>query len=599
MVLHSHMLNPRDFLEDCIRAGKMSLWRTGFPLAQVNACIDNATLEYSVSRSREAQFEFHTGVQWDNLKDPASTEVQCPRCDKITTVPWTKLGQGQDVKEALKNSTGLADRSFEAICKQCLFCFNHDRLRVAKFRRDLNDLLTNGRPMPGSILNINGIPEGKSVLSKKKSHLCAQMMFPNQLMQVVGKFLLGFTDGRLDRCESINDLRGKLEEMLGDRHHIDAAHALSSEKYKLGSRIRPAERVHFRRMMSHYWENFSPFALDLVGAVIRQGTFVQKMDNIDWLHSPTVMETAGRLIEKYKIFLQIMHQNPTKMAVPTLDVDLAWHTHQLQPRRYYTYTTRERPGYQPVFVNHDDKVAEDQLNESFEWTSKMYQRATGGGIYSECTCWYCEATRAPDLRQRIFHMDYTSRARHNADSLHDREDISSDPEKNPHISAHNAVRPIDSDATIAQLRAKKINILRLRRNYETVARRAEKRGRARPDAKRTANGGYEPCYYFPYAWGYPVMLPYYAPYMSDPGISSDSYACNPSCMSVGVGMSGNCCTGTCGGGVAAGACGGLGSAGGCGSLGGCGGGGGGGGGGGCGGGGCGGGGGGGGCGGGS
>jgi hypothetical protein len=34
------------------------------------------------------------------------------------------------------------------------------------------------------------------------------------------------------------------------------------------------------------------------------------------------------------------------------------------------------------------------ISDGFAWTSKMYRRATNGGIYSECTCWYCEATRS-------------------------------------------------------------------------------------------------------------------------------------------------------------------------------------------------------------
>ncbi|KAI9876603.1 MAG: hypothetical protein M1823_007243, partial [Watsoniomyces obsoletus] len=37
-----------------------------------------------------------------------------------------------------------------------------------------------------------------------------------------------------------------------------------------------------QRMRSVYERNFSPFALDLVGAVIRQGVFVEKMQYFDW-----------------------------------------------------------------------------------------------------------------------------------------------------------------------------------------------------------------------------------------------------------------------------------------------------------------------------
>lgn len=60
------------------------------------------------------------------------------------------------------------------------------------------------------------------------------------------------------------------------------------------------------------------------------------------------------------------------------------------------------------------------------------------------------------------------------------------------------------------------------------------------------------------AYGYPMYLPYYAPYIGDPCVTGDLYPANPSCANFAVGAAGNCCQGACGGGVAAGACGGNG-----------------------------------------
>lgn len=550
MVWHSHMLNPRDFLEDCIRYGKMSTWRTGFPFEAVDDCINDRTLEYTLLEETQALFERQLHLKWDNLHDSPSKEIRCPACQSLTHVPWTEGGIGASVKEAFKEATGYADNSFRTSCSSCRLTIDHDRLKVAKFREDLEGLLSHDRPMPGSIYDINGIPQGQP---KRGNRMTWQyMIFPSRLMAAVGPALLAFTDARLNRCKSINDLRSQLELNLRDRKALtkgNAGNFLAS--------ARPAEKVHFRRMMSHYWDNSSLFALDLVGAVIRQGVFVQKMDNIDWLHSPTVMETAERLVQKYKVFMDIMHQNPRNLAVPTLDVDLAWHTHQLSPRNYYKYTTKVTTGGLRTFIDHDDKVDENKLSEGFEWTSKMYRRATNGGIYSECTCWYCEATRTPDLYDRIISVGSARSARDNVDSLHNRPDISSDPEKNPHISAHNAVRPTTANSQDPRL--KYLQKYRLLRNYDKAVRRAEKRGRPRSDSRSTADGRYEPMYYTPLVWGYPMYVPFYGPYMCDPGISSDAYACNPSCMNVGAGAVGNCCSGTCGGGVAAGACGGAGS----------------------------------------
>ncbi|KAF3483895.1 uncharacterized protein GIQ15_03219 [Arthroderma uncinatum] len=254
-----------------------------------------------------------------------------------------------------------------------------------------------------------------------------------------------------------------------------------------GGRTRPNERIAVRRMMSRYWENSSPFALDLVGAVVRQGVFIDKMDKIDWLHSPALESTMARLIDKYVIFFRIIAQNKGKLVVPTLDVDLAWHTHQLKPQRYYAYSMQ----LTQTFVNHDDKVVETQLTDGFEWTSKQYQKITGGGIYSECTCWYCEAVREPHVHA-LFSTSAPT-ARKNAAQLRIRDDISPDPDKNPHISAHNSVREPETPASRAKANLK---FLELRNRHYKMLKRAGKRG----DNNNKNQEGI-PMYY----WGVPLV----------------------------------------------------------------------------------------------
>ena len=527
------MLNPRDFLEDCIRYGRMSTWRSGFPFGPVNECIQDNTLDYAVSESCKKKFEQKVQLKWDNLDDSPGKTLECPRCSLENVVLWTKARYGANFLEAYKNSTGYADNAFQAFCSHCDFKITHDRLRVHKFHQDLSHLLYQDEPMPGTLLSPNGIPEGKP--KRGNTVVYDGMRFPNILMKSIGQDTLLFCTAQSNMCKSISDLRTHLEPRIKDPPALAEMRMASVSKNC---------KIHFRRMMSRYWDNSNPFALDLVGAVIRQGIFVQKMDKIDWLHSPTIMETADRIIQKYSVFQSIMYSYPSSMAVPTLDVDLVWHTHQLQPRRYYAYTTGRSIGTRR-FIDHDDKVDENKLSTAFEWTSKMYRRLTNGGIYSECTCWYCEATRAPDLYNRLFNMGSAARARNNADELHDRRDISSDPDRNPHISAHNAVRPTVNNMDVSA--ASSLQRLRLQRNWQKSVRRAKKRSPQRDvDKRRGAEA--EPLYYSPLVWGYPMYVPYYGPYMCDPGISSSSYACNPSCMSTGAGDVGNCCSGTCGGG---------------------------------------------------
>lgn len=49
MVWHSFMLNPRTYLEDCLRFGMMGLWKTGLPWKAVDAVIDTRYDRWLVS----------------------------------------------------------------------------------------------------------------------------------------------------------------------------------------------------------------------------------------------------------------------------------------------------------------------------------------------------------------------------------------------------------------------------------------------------------------------------------------------------------------------------------------------------------------------
>lgn len=95
-----------------------------------------------------------------------------------------------------------------------------------------------------------------------------------------------------------------------------------------------------------------------------------------------------KAIKKYERFFDIASTHPNQVVTPTLDVDLAWHTHQLSPQSYFRYAV----GKTGVFTDHNDKIDEDKLAISFDWMSKVY-REKYGETYSECACWFCESMK--------------------------------------------------------------------------------------------------------------------------------------------------------------------------------------------------------------
>ena len=61
-------------------------------------------------------------------------------------------------------------------------------------------------------------------------------------------------------------------------------------------------------------------------------------------------------VDEYRAFLDHFHHSAEE-RVPTPVVDLVWHTHMLDPRRYGC-ETRKLAGR---FVNHEDDVAPERL----------------------------------------------------------------------------------------------------------------------------------------------------------------------------------------------------------------------------------------------
>src|ERR1051326_4060172 len=76
------------------------------------------------------------------------------------------------------------------------------------------------------------------------------------------------------------------------------------------------------------------FPFNLEAAVERQGSFLLKMTQFSWNRAPHASDTMRRSIDRYAKFFSLMALGTDTKVVPTLDVDLAWHTHQLNPEKY-------------------------------------------------------------------------------------------------------------------------------------------------------------------------------------------------------------------------------------------------------------------------
>jgi hypothetical protein len=549
MVWHAHMLNPRAFLEDTMLSGLHALWETGLPWAVVDKAITN-TFDYEVSEECKSAWTSRTGRAWENADDGMEKSIECPGCSKTALAPWTTCSLPEDYKGSDRPGligNGYGDGNFKIYCSHCAIQIDKELLSVGKFVADTKALLTRNRPMPGTVLDVKkGMPV-QAPLNETLRRL-HPYMFPSRMlkMDLRIKVVDLIQPGQAPRPD-MHAVRALIEEVLRDKSRVQAI--IGATGLSRWALPRDA-RVVVRKMMSRYWENFSLFTLDLGGAVMRQGVFIEKMARIDWLHSPNATDTMRRLLVKYGRFVDIMASNKGKMAVPTLDVDLAWHTHQLSPSAYYEYTV-DKTGR---FVDHDDKVDEDALSQCFEWTSKVYQERYGE-VYSECTCWYCESIRASHVSS-IGRALGASKQEKVAEGFHNSGAAKfCPPDGSAHISAHNAVKTRDAMPTSTYVNSQRVASLqlaaahkkRLDEAYAKAQKRAAKKGRSIPPRDQ----------YYDH-WGYPYY--YYGPYMYpiwyDPWLY---YGWAPTYVAgCGAGGWAACAAGSCGGGVAAGACGGPG-----------------------------------------
>jgi hypothetical protein len=94
MVWHAFLLNPRNYLEDCVRFGLNNLWVTGLPWPAVNAALDTS-FNYTVPEEGKATFTAKTGHAWNNAEDSLNKTFHCPRCTQQLNIPWTTCCQGE------------------------------------------------------------------------------------------------------------------------------------------------------------------------------------------------------------------------------------------------------------------------------------------------------------------------------------------------------------------------------------------------------------------------------------------------------------------------------------------------------------------------
>ncbi|CAF1411228.1 unnamed protein product [Didymodactylos carnosus] len=110
-------------------------------------------------------------------------------------------------------------------------------------------------------------------------------------------------------------------------------------------------------------------SIDLVAAAQRQRLFVD--NKVPLLRKQVFVndEDFVRAQDDYVKFLRLIRLKKPEICVPTLEIDLIWHTHMQCPHSYYLDTQR----ICGFFLNHNDNLPDSQLRSGLESTRKAWK----------------------------------------------------------------------------------------------------------------------------------------------------------------------------------------------------------------------------------
>lgn len=419
LMLHSYHLNPLTKTEDTERMRTRRLLAFyNFPLKQLAERIHDTLPIFN--NVEDAQYFWDDRITRQRSKQPWDLSLQpppghptnaqesnggtifglrinCPRCSVPQYIPWTGIG-----KEP--HELGIGELGWQRNCADTSDCEQPVSAEHLQMRRFLDDFrkwrVSPGRPsaaardqkvffMAGTMLaSMNAqrsardymgdslfVPIFKHEKPNEASKYMDRRVAPNAELQEIEHVAV--------QCDyNLSVFRNWLEERWTSAA-IQPRLKLPEEKAQQMARIAILMRPYQNGNAAAYGEGLC----DLVDAVKRQSFFNTEMGNLGWSKHPKLLERGdlddvlSRSLIRYHRFLGLM-ATTYNLLTPTLDIDLAWHTHQLRAR-YYDHCQM----LVGRFINHDDAIETGILKDAFDRTAQLW-KSKYGQPYSMCGCVY-------------------------------------------------------------------------------------------------------------------------------------------------------------------------------------------------------------------
>ncbi|GJE98075.1 hypothetical protein PsYK624_142970 [Phanerochaete sordida] len=368
MVWHTYVLSPMWYAEDTARVNILGALRTmdGYLLAALVKLGDISI--YEPSSQRRDSWLKSCGTPFDPVASAAvmlDRTIVCPRCLASFAVPFIA-----------SDGTGYLQPRFAAACPACGLAATKDSLAVLKFARDvtLDPRSPDDRKHFGYGVYLAGTLRTTTDPTDETAAAALKV-------KLHGVF--------------------KPPENVGTRDEWAKAIAENAQYSMDNIRnlvVFVAGLWRSKKVLEAYTDD-RPFSVDLVEAILRQCYFIEKMVELGWtapralgdLHGEAVLQHA---IVRYHAFLDLTSSAPEMFFVPTLDIDLIWHTHQMKCEIYH----RDCGQLIKRYLDHEDRVEISRLATSFDATCSAWQERFGVQ-YTFCGCPLAESTVAQRFAQ--------------------------------------------------------------------------------------------------------------------------------------------------------------------------------------------------------
>lgn len=360
LIWHAYLLNPVQYYEDVSRMHPILDRLPEFPLNRISSQIDLETLEMLPTEEQFHYWQRTTGdcfgLPLHTTPDADTIKIACPLCNYINEITWVCA------PDASGKLRGYAQRQFLVACEnsKCKFMISWDALCTKRFADDVVLCSKNTDVvLGGTLMSASGSPDtlrGRQITE-----------------DILGAFVR--TSGSVELAESLGWSMQEVSRRLTKEFEGTKSKAKSSG---LGQ-----ARIPY--LLAAY-SNPYPRSFCVVSAVQRLSAFTSTLHQLEYLTPGIFDQDAEPLIlalERFHGFLDVATRGSSKRPmIPTLDIDLVWHTMMLRPHAYREATLK----FLGRVLPHDDLVEEGVANSAFNEEAEIWKERQGTQ-YSICGCY--------------------------------------------------------------------------------------------------------------------------------------------------------------------------------------------------------------------